>query len=130
MGVSLEETEFILVTNLIDGCNLHKAIFQKEILLEAHNKWSIAVDVAKALSYMYGRCIVHQDIKPSNVLVTKTYSAHVCDLGVARIQEKLATIRTSKGTGAGTIPYKAPEMFTSARRSTPVDMYSFGCLLI
>ncbi|KAL5474669.1 hypothetical protein EMCRGX_G026652 [Ephydatia muelleri] len=63
-------------------------------------------------------------------MVTKTYSAHVCDLGVARIQEKLATIRTSKGTGAGTIPYKAPEMFTSAKQSTPVDMYSFGCLLI
>ena len=34
MGVSLEETEFILVTNLIDGCNLHKAIFQKEILVK------------------------------------------------------------------------------------------------
>ena len=99
---------------------------------------------------MHGRFIVQQDIKPSNVLVyslpaytidvasmhliyvqvTKTYSAHVCDLGVARIQEKLATIRTSKSTGAGTIPYKAPEMFTSAKRSTPVDMYSFGCLLI
>ena len=30
---------------------------------------SIAVQVAKALSYMHGRCIVHQDIKPSNVLV-------------------------------------------------------------
>ena len=56
---------------------------------------------------MHGRCIVHQDIKPSNVLVyslpaytidvasmhliyvqvTKTYSANVCDLGVARIHD-------------------------------------------
>ena len=64
------------------------------------------------------------------IQVSHTYSAYVCDLGLAKIQEKLGTIKTTKGVGAGTIPYKAPEMFTSAKRSTPVDMYSFGCLLI
>ena len=36
----------------------------------------------------------------------------------------------SKGVGAGTVPYKAPEMFHDCRRTAAVDMYSLGCVLI
>ena len=51
-------------------------------------------------------------------------------LGVARLQNELATLKTVKGCGAGTVPYKAPEMFSTGKRSTPADIYSFGCVLI
>ena len=54
----------------------------------------------------------------------------MCDLGVAKLQDQLATLKTCKGPGAGTVPYKAPEMFIDAKRSRQVDIYSFGCLLI
>eukprot|EP00731_Ephydatia_muelleri_P017855 Em0010g953a len=54
----------------------------------------------------------------------------VCDLGVAKLQSKLAIHKTSRGPGAGTVAYKAPEMFRDSRRSTPVDIYSFGCVII
>ena len=54
----------------------------------------------------------------------------MCDLGLAKLQNHLATIKTSKGCGAGTVPYKAPEMFYDGKRSTPADIYSFGCVLI
>ena len=54
----------------------------------------------------------------------------MCDLGVAKLQNKIAIIKTSRGTGAGTIAYKAPEMFMVSKRSTPVDIYSFGCVVI
>ena len=104
-----------------------------------------------ALAYMHGRnpVIIHQDIKPANIMVkqnhcmraykvkrivtqVKSSDLHVfvCDLGVAKIQNKLAINKTSKGPGAGTVAYKAPEMFKASRRSTPVDIYSFGCVII
>eukprot|EP00731_Ephydatia_muelleri_P031428 Em0022g942a len=54
----------------------------------------------------------------------------VCDLGVAKLQSKLAIHKTSRGPGAGTVAYKAPEMFRDSRRSTPVYIYSFGCVII
>ena len=53
----------------------------------------------------------------------------VCDLGVAKLRSKLAIHKTSRGPGAGTVAYKAPEMFRDSRRSTPVDIYSFGCVI-
>ena len=63
-------------------------------------------------------------------MVPERKEVYICDMGVARLQEALATILTSRGQGAGTISYKAPEMFIAAKRSTPVDNYSYGCLLI
>lgn len=51
-------------------------------------------------------------------------------MGVAKLQEQLATVATSRGQGAGTLSYKAPEMFIATKRSTPVDIFSYGCLLI
>ena len=62
--------------------------------------------------------------------VEHNYHAYVCDLGVAKLQDQLATLKTCMGPGAGTVPYKAPEMFRDAKRSRQVDIYSFGCLLI
>ena len=54
----------------------------------------------------------------------------MCDLGVAKLQDQLATIKTSKGSGTGTVPYIATDMLMDAKRSWQADMYSFGCLLI
>ena len=62
--------------------------------------------------------------------VTDSCSAYLCDLGVAKLQNQLATIHTFKGVGAGTVPYKAPEMFHDCRRTAAVDIYSMGCVLI
>ena len=64
------------------------------------------------------------------LLVPERKEVYICDMGVARLQETLATILTSRGQGARTILYKAPEIFIAAKRSTPVDNYSYGCLLI
>ena len=55
---------------------------------------------------------------------------YICDLGLAKLHNKMSVIATSKGSGAGTLAYKAPEMFVDCKRSTPVDIYSFGCVII
>ena len=56
---------------------------------------------------------------------------YLCDLGVAKILPSNAlSLRTSHNQEAGTPSYMAPELYTPSRRGTPVDIYSFGCLLI
>ena len=88
------------------------------------------------------------DIILHDVQVTSDLKkAILCDMGVAKIQSITAT---SCGTGAGTCviklyvsiivhytylhvgtyPYMAPEMFKSARRGSPVDIYALGCTMI
>ena len=54
----------------------------------------------------------------------------MCDFGVAKLQDHLATIKTSKGSGAETVPYKAPEKFLNANISWQATIFSFGCLMI
>ncbi|KAL5494031.1 hypothetical protein EMCRGX_G015300 [Ephydatia muelleri] len=124
MGISSNKSELLIVMNLVNGFNVDQ--------LDTNTVRSIAVQITKALTYMHGRSprVIHHDIKPSNIMVTGSHHVFVCDLGLARLQNHLATIKTSKGCGAGTVPYKAPEMFYDGKRSTPADIYSFGCVLI
>eukprot|EP00731_Ephydatia_muelleri_P000709 Em0001g709a len=65
-----------------------------------------------------------------NQVTSSDLHVFVCDLGVAKLQSKIAIHKTSRGPGAGTVAYKAPEMFRDSRRSTLVDIYSFGCVII
>ncbi|KAL5476297.1 hypothetical protein EMCRGX_G026222 [Ephydatia muelleri] len=65
--------------------------------------FTCAKQIARVLAYMHSRdpIVIHQDLKPANVMVSWGYHAYVCDLGVAKPQKHLATIKTSKGSGAG-----------------------------
>eukprot|EP00731_Ephydatia_muelleri_P023454 Em0015g1037a len=132
MGISSNKSELLIVMNLVNGFNVDQVIFKQALPLDTNTVRSIAVQITKALTYMHGRSprVIHHDIKPSNIMVTGSHHVFVCDLGLARLQNHLATIKTSKGCGAGTVPYKAPEMFYDGKISTPADIYSFGCVLI
>ncbi|KAL5488948.1 hypothetical protein EMCRGX_G017977 [Ephydatia muelleri] len=132
MGISSNKSELLIVMNLVNGFNVDQVIFKQALPLDTNTVRSIAVQITKALTYMHGRSprVIHHDIKPSNIMVTGSHHVFVCDLGLAKLQNHLATIKTSKGCGAGTVPYKAPEMFYDGKRSTPADIYSFGCVLI
>ena len=87
--------------------------------------------------------IIHQDIKPANVMVgfaCVLYLKSALQLLYRWYQEQmtytfmtwvwqhyrkhLETVATLRGDGAGTLSYKAPEMFIAAKRSTPADIYS------
>jgi serine/threonine-protein kinase len=89
----------------------------------------VVIACADALQYAHEQGMIHRDIKPDNILLTKKGIVKVADLGLAKaITEDTSLTRT--GTGAGTPIYMAPEQARDAKHvDGRADIYSLGCML-
>jgi serine/threonine-protein kinase len=87
----------------------------------------IVRDVAGALEALNARGIVHRDVKPANIMVSKNGAAALTDFGLARgIAE---TVLTKTGVAVGTVDYLAPELIRGRPASHASDVYALGCVL-
>ncbi|KAF8642605.1 hypothetical protein HU200_067285 [Digitaria exilis] len=94
---------------------------------------SIAVDVARGLSYMhhgFTRLVIHRDVKCSNILLDSGFRAKIADFGLARILATAGGESEPASAVCGTFGYIAPEYVSRARVSEKVDVYSFGVVLL
>ncbi len=93
-------------------------------------KWqeatSILLPIARALQYAHEQGVIHRDVKPSNILITRSGEPMLSDFGVAKILEsEETTTLTGTGIGVGTPEYMAPEQWMG--NVTPQsDLYSLG----
>src|SRR5688572_22388181 len=87
-------------------------------------------EVAKGLEAVHAAGILHRDLRPENVLVTKDHVVKVMDLGVARLVEESARLSQS-GIFVGSVAYAAPEQIRDGGRDTVhrVDLYALGMTL-
>ncbi|KAL5065040.1 hypothetical protein RYX36_026777, partial [Vicia faba] len=94
-------------------------------------RYNVAIDVAKALSYLHHDCrsrILHLDVKPENILLDEDYKGLVADFGLAKLVGKdessiMTTIRGTRG-------YLAPEWLLERGISEKTDIYSYGMVLL
>ncbi len=89
----------------------------------------IGREVARGLSAIHAGGVVHQDVKPENVLITKEHVVKVMDLGVARVSAEEAP---SSGSGwfVGSVQYAAPEQFETGQEiDGRTDLYALGATL-
>ena len=89
----------------------------------------IILDCAAALDHAHQQNLIHRDIKPDNILLTKAGVVKVADLGLAKaIDDDLSLTKT--GTGAGTPVYMAPEQARDAKHvDQRADIYALGVML-
>jgi serine/threonine protein kinase len=88
-----------------------------------------AITVARALAYAHEQGLIHRDIKPDNILLTKKGILKVADLGLAKATDDDLGL-TKTGTGAGTPIYMAPEQARDVKRvDGRCDIYALGVML-
>ena len=90
--------DFLLVYELMPNGSVDHHLYGKGVLLTWPMRHDIALGLASAMLYLHEeclQCIVHWDIKPSNVMLDSTFSAKLGDFGLAKLVEHWATWRRS-----------------------------------
>lgn len=124
-----------LVTEYIEGFTLSKWSRQEKPPL--HRIVELAIGIADALACAHQASIVHRDVKPENILVSRQGFAKLVDFGLARLLEgesgsEEATITqgaTRPGAILGTTAYMSPEQATGRLADERSDIFSFGVVL-
>ena len=112
----------------IDGASLQDILDQKK-RLPVGDAVQITLVCAAALEHAHNLGIIHRDVKPANILVSRDGMAKVADFGLVKLVQADMSM-TATGTGLGTPEYMAPEQSYDARTATPAsDIFSLGAML-
>ncbi|KAF6166736.1 hypothetical protein GIB67_005612 [Kingdonia uniflora] len=131
LGWCHERGELILVYEYMPNGSLDAHLFGKKYMLTWVVRHKIALGLASALLYLHEeweQCVVHRDIKSSNVMLDSSFNAKLGDFGLARLVDHESGLQTTML--AGTMGYLAPECVTTGRSSKESDVYSFELLLL
>ncbi|XP_020416128.1 proline-rich receptor-like protein kinase PERK3 isoform X1 [Prunus persica] len=131
LGYCVNEDECFLVYELCPNGNLSEWLFGKDRNLPWIQRLEIAIDSARGLSFLHTYpegCIVHRDIKPTNILLGKNFEAKLSDFGLSKIIELGETYVSSEVRG--TFGYVDPDYRSNNHVNSSGDVYSFGIVLL
>ena len=118
--------KMFLEMRLIEGIDL-ESVLKRFGPLTPPRAVAIISQIASALDAAHAAGVMHRDVKPPNILITRDDFAYLVDFGIASAttDEKL----TQLGTAVGTWKYMAPERFSDGEVTYRADIYALACVL-
>ncbi|KAM7474814.1 hypothetical protein LguiB_022057 [Lonicera macranthoides] len=131
IGWCHEKGELLLVYDFMENGSLDSHLFKEKSLLTWGKRFKIAQGIASALLYLHEeweQCVVHRDIKSSNIMLDMSFNAKLGDFGLARLVDHEKEGQTT--VVAGTMGYMASEYMETGRASKESDVFSFGVVAL
>ena len=122
--VGEEDGIHYIVMELVEGITLKKYI-EKKSRLSTKEAISIAIQVAMGMEAAHNNHIIHRDIKPQNIIISKEGKVKVTDFGIA----KAASSNTITSNVMGSVHYTSPEQARGGFSDEKSDIYSLGITL-
>jgi serine/threonine protein kinase len=123
--------ELLLVYEFMPNGSLDSYLFTEESLLIWATRYKVVQGLASALLYLHEeweQCVVHRDIKSSNIMLDSNFNAKLGDFGLARLVDHVKGSQTT--VLADTMGYMAPECVTTGNAIKESDVYSFGIVTL
>ncbi|XP_022155334.1 nodulation receptor kinase-like [Momordica charantia] len=135
LGYCCENDQQILVYPFMSNGSLQDRLYgelAKRKTLDWPTRLSIALGAARGLTYLHtfaGRCVIHRDVKSSNILLDHSMCAKVADFGFSKYAPQEGESGASLEV-RGTAGYLDPEYYTTHHLSAKSDVFSFGVVLL
>ncbi|XP_057847606.2 L-type lectin-domain containing receptor kinase SIT2 [Cryptomeria japonica] len=131
-GFCRREKQLFIVYDYMPNGSLDKMLFgNPKKVLDWDHRYRVLRDVAAGLLYLHEeweQCVVHRDIKSSNVLLDLELNGKLGDFGLARLYEHNENSHTTRVVG--TLGYIAPELIHTGKASPATDVFSFGIFML
>lgn len=117
-----------IVMEYVDGVTL-RDIVHTEGPMEPRRALEVIADACQALNFSHQHGIIHRDVKPANIMISKGGAVKVMDFGIARALADTGNSVTQTAAVIGTAQYLSPEQARGEKVDSRSDVYSLGCVL-
>ncbi|KAL8117881.1 hypothetical protein AgCh_015679 [Apium graveolens] len=135
LGCCYEKDQQILVYPFMSNGSLQDRLYgeaARRKTLDWPTRLSIALGAARGLTYLHtfsGRCVIHRDVKSSNILMDQSMNAKVADFGFSKYAPQEGDSAASLEV-RGTAGYLDPEYYSTQHLTAKSDVFSFGVVLL